>query len=105
MPQSDRTVVLFFDPEQWEALSIAASKKGRTTDEFVRYKANDVARLEVLRSKLHLGEDPRMLLDGSDADDAGSLLIQQLADDMSVTIEVHDGERHKGKEFTPRGRS
>jgi hypothetical protein len=99
MPQSERAVVLFFDPEQWEALSLAAAKVGRTTDEFVRYKAGDIARLEVLRGKLHLGEDPRMQLDGSVADDAGSVLIQQLADDMGITIEVIGGKRHDGREY------
>jgi hypothetical protein len=102
MPLADRTVTLQFDEDQWEKLSIEGARLGLDPGEVVARHADLLADDLVLAGHLFHDEDPRMLLDGWRADQAGAQAIQRVANRLGVTVEI-DGksDHHQDKQFVP----
>lgn len=99
MPQSDRTLTLFFDPDEWHLLSVEAAKLDISVRDVVQRRVKHLLDELEIEGALEQPEEAFMALDGLVADRLGNIALERAAKERGLRFEVVGGQRHDGKKF------
>lgn len=103
MPQSDRTVVLSFDADEWAMLEREAFERGRDVRDAV-YQATLTHLIVPRRIEEALEPPPgEWTIDGEIADQHGAIAMEAAAQALGRRIKAEGGKRHDGRVFKPKG--